>query len=396
MTPAWQPSPQQELLLEACVAEGAPAAAARKAWLGNTDLQQLEGGSQRLLPLLAARTAPQEIDAGARVLIQGAYRKTWYQNQLLLAAAREMAARLSSDGIPVMLLKGAALSLEYYRDAGARPMGDLDLAVPTGQARQAVEHITRAGWTPEATPLTATMTPGRRRDSGWVPGLRPLAGFDERYFNVRHAHGFRHANGLGLDLHWHVFQGDCEPDADEETWRNAHPVTHRGSTFWIPAPEEHLLLLLAHGARWSPTSSIRWVADAATLLRACPDLDWDQFLAAAVRRRQTCAALDLLRYLGTRFGVAVPAEVVRELAEHPVTPKTRSAHRRSSSRPTPLTGVTELSYLHARYRALRRRSPGACPAGFFRFVCSILGAEHPGQVLSYAWREGVRRLRGIR
>lgn len=396
MKPAWQPSPQQELLLEACVAEGARAVAAREEWLRNTDLQHLEAGSQRLLPLLAARTPPREIAPAARALIQGAYRKTWYHNQLLLAAARDVAALLRPAGIPVMLLKGAALSLESYRNAGARPMGDLDLAVPVTAAREAVARMIRAGWTPEATPLTATMTPGRRRDSGWIPGRRPLEAFDEAYFNVRHAHGFRQANGLGVDLHWHVFQGDCDPAADEETWRDARQVSHRDFTFWIPAPEEHLLLLLAHGARWSPTSSIRWVADAVTLLQACPDLNWAQFLAAAVRRRQTGAARDLLRYLGTRFEVALPAEVLRALAEHPVTRQTRSAHRRSTGRPTPLTGLTELLYLHSRYRALRRRSPAACAPGFLRFVCGILGAEHPPQVLSYAWREGLRRLRGIR
>jgi hypothetical protein len=227
------------------------------------------------------------VDAGTWALIQGAYRKTWYHNQLLLAAARELAALLGNAGIPVMLLKGAPLALTNYRDVGARPMGDLDLAVPVAFARKAVERMLAHGWTPEATPLTATMTPGRRHDAGWIPGLRTLAGFDERYFNVRHAHGFRRANGLGIDLHWHVFQGDCDPESDDDTWRHAGVVTHGGCSFQIPTQEEHLLLILAHAARWSPTSSIRWVADAGTLLQANPSFDWARFLIVAAQRRQT-------------------------------------------------------------------------------------------------------------
>jgi hypothetical protein len=396
MKPAWQPSAQQELLLEACLAGGDRAAIARRAWVGTVDLQNLEAGSQRLLPLLAARSSPRDVEAGTWALIQGAYRKTWYHNQLLLAAARDLAALLGNAGIPVMLLKGAPLALTNYRDVGARPMGDLDLAVPVAFARKAVERMLGHGWTPEATPLTATMTPGRRHDAGWIPGLRTLAGFDERYFNVRHAHGFRRANGLGIDLHWHVFQGDCDPESDDDTWRHAGVVTHGGCSFQIPAPEEHLLLILAHAARWSPTSSIRWVADAGTLLQANPGLDWARFLIVAAQRRQTGAAGELLTYLAHRFPIAVPAEVRQALAAHPVTRQTRSSDRRSRARPTPLTGVTELLYLHARYRTLRRRFPAACPPGFPGFVCAILGAEHPRQVLSYAWREGLRRLRGIR
>lgn len=396
MKPAWHPTPPQEILLEACLASGDRAATARRTWLQAVDLQHLDAGSQRLLPLLAARSSRGDVDAGTWNLIQGAYRRTWYHNHLLVAAARDLATAFGSAGIPVMLLKGASLALEYYRDAGARPMGDLDLAVPVASARRAVELMIGCGWTPEATPLTATIIQGRRRRSGWSPGHRTLGAFDERYFNVRHAHGFRQPSGLGIDLHWHVFQGDCDPESDRTTWQNARRATHGGFSFLIPSPEEHLLLVLAHAARWSPTSSIRWIADTVTLLQACPAFDWPRFAAVAVERRQTWAAMDLLAYLANRFQLPVPADLHHTLADHPVTRETLASHRQSTSRPTPLTGWAELRYLHARYRTLRARSPETCPPGFLRFLCGILDADNPGQVLDYSVREGIRRLRGIR
>lgn len=396
MKPSWHPTPEQECLLEACLGSGDRAATALKSWLDSVDLQRVDGGSYRLLPLLATRNLPATMDPGALALIKGVYRRTWYHNQLLLAEGRTVATALDAAGIPTMLLKGGPLSMAHYRDIGARPMGDLDLAVPVGFARQAVELMIREGWTPEATPLTGTMTPSRFRNSGWCPGVRTLESFDERYFNVRHAHGFKKPSGLGIDLHWHIFQGDCDPDSDAATWRSASRVTHSGCSYLLPSPHEHLLLILVHASRWSPSSSIRWVADAVTLVRTSPHLDWEAFVAAAVQRRQTCAAGELLAYLAERFREEIPADMLRRLAVYPATRQMRGAYRQSSSRPTPLTGWEEIRYLYSRYRVLRGRSPEACPPGFPRFLCSILGAEHPWQVLDYSVREGIRRLRGIR
>ena len=396
MKPSWHPTPAQELLLEACLASEDLAAQALRLSMQSMDLQQIDGGSYRLLPLLASRIFAVEMKPEMRALIKGVYRRTWYHNQLLLAEGAKVASSLAAAGIPVMLLKGIPLALECYRDIGVRPMGDLDLAVPVEFARRAAELMIAEGWEPEATPLKGTMTPGRIKGPGWSPGPRAIEAFDSRYFHVRHAHGFRKPNGLGVDLHWHVFQEDCDPHSDDNTWAGARLASHAPFAFLVPPGHEHLLLILAHAARWSPVPSIRWVADAATLIKSSPKLDWENFVASAVRRRRTCAAAELLSYLAKRFHAAVPEKVLQALSTHPDTKKSRPAYLRDVSRPNLLTGWTEVCYLHGRYRSLRKISPATCPPGFPRFISGILGAERPTQVLGYAVREGIRRLRGIR
>ncbi len=396
MKPSWHPSPEQEFLLEACLEPDDRAAVALRAWMDAVDIQQIDGGSYRLLPLLSSRPASIKAKPEVRALAKGTYRRTWYHNQLLLAEGGKVASLLGVAGIPVMIIKGAALALEDYRDLGARPMEDMDLAVPLEFARQAVELMVAQGWAPSATPLKGTMSPGRIRGLGWSPGPRAIEAFDGRYFHVRHSHGFRNSNGLGIDLHWHIFQEDCDPDSDDNSWAEARPASRGPFSFLVPSAHEHLLLILGHAARWNPIPSIRWVADATTLIKTSPSLDWEGFVAAAVRRRRTCAAAELLSYLAKRFHAAVPEKIIRSLATHPDTEKSRPAYIRDVSRPNLLSGWTEICYLHGRYRRLRKTSPATCPPGFSRFISGILGAERPSQVAGYAVREGIRRLRGIR
>jgi hypothetical protein len=394
MTPCWHPSREQEFLLQACLEPDESAATALRAWMDAVDIQQIDPGSFRLLPLLASRPVCLEAKPEVRALAKGTYRRTWYHNQLLLAEGGKVASLLGAAGIPVMIIKGAALSLDDYRDLGARPMEDIDLAVPLEFARRAVELMVAEGWAASATPLKGTMSPGRIKGRGWSPGPRAVEAFDERYFHVRHSHGFRNPNGLGIDLHWHIFQEDCDTDSDATSWAEARPA--RRGPFLIPSDHEHLLLILAHAARWNPIPSIRWVADAATLIKTSPELDWEKFLEAAIRRRRTCAAAELLTYLAERFHAAVPEKILHALATHPNTKASRPAYIRDISRPNLLSGWTEMCYLHGRYRSLRKISPATCPPGFSRFLSGILGADRPSQVLGYAVREGIRRLRGIR
>ncbi len=53
---------------------------------------------------------------------------------------------LSAEGIPVLVLKGAALAHTVYPEPGLRPMRDIDLLVPPSQARQAQSLLISLGY----------------------------------------------------------------------------------------------------------------------------------------------------------------------------------------------------------------------------------------------------------
>jgi hypothetical protein len=390
--PGWQPTAQQELLLHACLSRDDEAARlAFAAWRKQGDIERLDHGSYRLLPLLWKRIESFSTDDPARDLIKGVYRRTWYANQLVLARVSRLASQFAAAGISVMAIKGAALTIRDYRDPGVRPMDDVDLAVPIARAAAAIDLLITSGWLPEATPLTATRVMGAAAQARWAAETRQRSRFDDAYFGTRHAHGFRATGGGDIDLHWHVFQGHCDPSDDDDLWAVARPDSIQGVPIRVLDPADHLLLLLVHGARWNPFPVIRWIADAVTLLRVEEhDLQWERFVENARRRRYTLIASTFLGYL-TRF-VDVPADVIESLRCTPTTSQERRDFALDDAPPGLRAGIRELGWLYGRYRALRRRGAWSGPGGFMAYLRHVLGAPSLLAVGRYAASESLRRL----
>ena len=86
------------------------------------------------------------VPAAALAEMEKIYRSTQARNITLLEELRSVLGRLAAAGIPVIVLKGAALSELVYSDIGLRPMGDLDLLVRPEQADRAVSTLREAGY----------------------------------------------------------------------------------------------------------------------------------------------------------------------------------------------------------------------------------------------------------
>ena len=138
------------------------------------------------------------------------YRQTWYKNHLVFRDMAGILSELQAAGVPVMVVKGAALILRYHRDFGARPMDDFDVVVPTDRAARALEVLRERGW---------------RTD-------RPLTEYRMRAFNGMNMHD---GQGRQLDLHWHLLAEDCRPDADADFWSAAGAVDLHGTLRAGPA-----------------------------------------------------------------------------------------------------------------------------------------------------------------
>src|SRR5579875_464341 len=120
---------------------------AREAWrslIRQTPLDDIDGEAFDLLPVVAQRTDMVGGDADHGRL-QGIYRQTWVRNELLLSRARPVFDLLAAAGIRMALTGGAAMP-RWYGATGARPIGSVDVIVPTEQARKAAVELGRAGW----------------------------------------------------------------------------------------------------------------------------------------------------------------------------------------------------------------------------------------------------------
>ncbi len=285
---------RQELLLRAAVAKGPAALAAWQAWSRAVDIEtDLDHGSFRLLPLLYVNLQQMGVVDPLMGRLKGIYRQAWSKNQTLFHDLAIVVERLQAAGIKTMLLKGAPLSLLYYKNNGARPMADIDLLVPHAQARPAYDLLVAAGWTPTPT-------------------------LNEGLLNYDHSLHFTNASGRELDLHWCLFHGCCHGD-ETDFWATAAPVRMAGVATLAPGPTEMLFHTVVHGMAWNPEPPIRWVADAMTLIQS-PDaaIDWTRLIQLAERHRVGLRLKNGLAYLGAAFPAAVPPAVMDALNHLPV------------------------------------------------------------------------------
>jgi hypothetical protein len=299
----WMIDGDGRLLLRALLArDEAVAAKAGREWLETVDLQLAGWDQTRMLPMLFRRLT----DAGVRrlpPLLRGAYRKAWVQNHLGFHAVTQTLTGLDSLGIPSVVLKGAALIPAYAGDMGVRDMSDVDVLVPVAELPRAASLLAAHGWRP-------------------LHGLTH-AGVVARFADRRHSWNYERGAGLELDLHWHVLQSSRGPRADQSFFDASVPLLVGPKRARRLCDADLLLHVLEHSRHGEPDSRLRWVVDAALVLRAAPDPG-----PLAARLAAQAAAHDLTADVRPLLGV------VAELGEEPVAELCCAALGRVRSEPS--------------------------------------------------------------
>ncbi len=102
-------------------------------------------------------------------LCEGVYVRALGHSLHLLRRCDELALHLRDSGIPVIVLKGAALARESYDDPGARPMVDIDLLLRPDDLLRAESLVRSMGYVDALPPAAARR---ERRALHHLPPLR--------------------------------------------------------------------------------------------------------------------------------------------------------------------------------------------------------------------------------
>ncbi|HMK30941.1 MAG TPA: nucleotidyltransferase family protein [Terriglobales bacterium] len=298
------PTALQELILQAALLRGQGAVDAWTRWKAAADLDALDFGTHRMLPLVYSNLRSQGLSDPILEKFKSVYRYYWYNNEILLNRAAANLKVLHQAGIQTLVLKGAALIPSYYRQRGLRPMQDCDIAVPHHQAQRAIAVLRQLGWT-----------------SCWE--LPP-----EQFISIRHSAPFVNAEGHMLDLHWGILWECWNRNQDAGFWSRAIPVTIGDQSTLALEPTDQLLHIIWHGARWNEVPPLRWVADAMMVLRA-PEvgIDWQRLLDLVEFHHLGLFVHTSLEFLRAKLQAPIPEFVLDRLQAMPVSPIERFGYR---------------------------------------------------------------------
>ena len=228
------------------------------------------------------------------------------------------ALRGEGEGLPVVVLKGAALATTLYPSIGLRPMGDVDLLVPQARLSEALACLKALGYI-EPTP---DMAPGVNRAVGHHVGLH--GGKDiplrvEAHWILAAGEHDRHAPSMAWfwrqTEEWNMENGEWKREDGAQLLRS--PVHFPPSIFQL-TPTAHLLYLAAHlmlqhgGAQ----AQLLWFYDIDLMVRRKADrLDWDELLRRAREFRWAAALHAALQGAQDRFDTPLPQGFLNALAE---------------------------------------------------------------------------------
>jgi len=368
------PTETQELLLKAALLTDDQGRRAWQAWQKAADIEALDTGSFRLLPLLYSNLLKLGVKDPVMPRLKGVYRHFWFRNQLLFHHMAKLLTTFEHAGIPTLILKGAPYSQLYYRDPAARPMGDFDLLIRPQDRDRALAILQSGKWQPIYYDSFAGLTPG--------------------YLSYATSHGFRDPDRRELDLHWHLFSFCAAPDCDRGFWERSIPITVGAVTTRTLSAGDHLLHACVHGAAWDEIPPIRWVADAVLILRnAREEIDWPTLLAEAQHHQVTVPLRETCHYLRSRFDAPIPDHVLTALREQTVS---RAEEQEFTARTRPLSarGLLLELWLLSRQATRWRRRAGVSrgPLTFLRTMQYTAKRATLTELPLYAVRRGGERL----
>jgi len=201
----------------------------------------------------------------------------------------QVVSRLQNHGIPVVVLKGAALRVTAYRDPAERPFGDIDILVPKESLPDAVDLLEAQGY------------------------ARHSEHRDRIYLEHFHHLVLSREPGFKVEVHWALVPSHSTIALDPEAFRrDAVPVTVPGSTFRVPAPEHMVIHLSAQNVE--DGLALRRLVDLDRIIAAAGSgFDWSRLGSESRRMHAEGVTALSLRLAELLLGTVIPRGFIGQL-----------------------------------------------------------------------------------
>lgn len=290
------PTREQTKLLQACLLRGSRAQTAWAEWKRLVLFDKIDHASYKLLPLIALRSELSQDPLFERC--KGVYRRTWAENHVHWKKLLPTMSYLIESKIDkIVLLKGMAMALAYYKDFGARIMGDVDILVPKEQMGLVHRTLCKRQWEQTYSRIDVD---------------------NPEHLSRWHALNYTHPQKMHLDVHWSFIEENCS-SLDEAVFKEIQPFATHNIQLYIPNPTDLLLQACIHGAKPSPVPLIRWIPDAMTLLNGAEKkIDWDRLIELSKISSLSLPLSFALEYLVKEFEAPIPGKTITRLRAAPL------------------------------------------------------------------------------
>lgn len=195
----------------------------------------LDDECQRLLPLIF-RNLEYSNDFHA-LLLKSYYKHIWVKNQQTLATVFNIINDLKDLGVDCVVLKGLAMTIGYYKDAGLRVSGDYDLLVPYSKKQVTIDYFKNKH------SINLTL-------------------FQKLQILEYHAINVKLANGIDIDIHWNLNYENALSNNTDILFNDARVVEASNKKLYkILSPTHQVFHAITHGISVSKNYSIRWITD---------------------------------------------------------------------------------------------------------------------------------------
>ena len=236
--------------------------------------------------------------------LRAAYFSVRMNNEALLKDLEALTRLFDKAGIPAVALKGICFALTIYPDIGLRPMGDLDLLMPTRRVQEALRIAKESGYVetvPEAFPGIDDLLSHAIALQKITTPFTTL----ELHRTLVAEKSFAHA--VPVDWFWTQTEPlqSVFPKSDVSSLRMLSPTAQ------VLYASAHAML--QHGGR---NTSLRWYYDLDHLLRFYAErVDWNLLLSQARTFEWSSAVSAALSQTVAFFDTPIPDGVLDKLVE---------------------------------------------------------------------------------
>ena len=357
-------------------------------WRATIVFDDINYAMTRLLPLLYLRTRALGIEDDITGKLKGTYKLIWLKNQLLIDSGAKAIGLLQEHNIPVMILKGAPLLLNTYKDLGARYLGDVDILIHPSHAQKAVMLLLAHGWSD----IKGWRHPNPTFGSHEKETARELT-------LVGKGTAFSNQKDHEIDLHWklfydhfHLFKKNNEhPMSYAALLKNAEPLMIKNLSCTTPCPEDALIHIIVHGAVHNAHRTIRWVTDTSSIIKTS-NINWTRLIEHTTTFGFEIEVTVAFSYLVKNFNLPIPKSFQDELSKLTFSKKDLDTYYKTGKRaPYRPFGIFPLLW----HMYWNYESKGSFPMNLYYFLdylCKNWGLQRKRDLVAFIVKKYKSRL----